>query len=292
MVTLDNDLASLEAESRHRGGTKDVDDSVPSLGGEHLNNDGDFNFTRLKYIPHEYFPIMRKGIVRLHDILEVKDGVTTGKMSFVRDGFPFEHAAVNEHVFIVRVSPEIIHPTFAFYFLFSNRGQVEIRKDFRDATIGGISHQFLKKVNIPLPFLSEQRRIVEILDQADALRKKRAEAEAKAARILPVLFYKMFGDPATNPKGWPKKKLGDLIKVKSGNFLPAKDMDPSGKFPVYGGNGINGFHSEFMFEEPVIVLGRVGVYCGEVKWRQLRLHISYEYAFIAILCYRNSSGHI
>lgn len=213
MVTLDTVLASLEAGSRPRGGTKDVKDGVPSLGGEHLNNNGGFNFTSLKYIPEEHFAIMRKGIVRLHDILVVKDGATTGKTSFVRDDFPFEHAAVNEHVFIVRVRPEIIHPAFAFYFLFSKRGQAEIHKDFRGATIGGISRQFPKKVNIPLPPLSEQRRIVEILDQADGLRKKRAEADAKAARILPALFYKMFGDPATNPKGWPTAPLGDVIEI-------------------------------------------------------------------------------
>ncbi len=67
----------------------------------------------------------------------------------------------------------------------------------------------IESIEIPLPPLSEQRRIVEILDQADALRKKRAEADAKAARILPSLFYKMFGDLATNPKGWPTKRLGD-----------------------------------------------------------------------------------
>jgi type I restriction enzyme S subunit len=64
---------------------------------------------------------------------------------------------------------------------------------------------------MPLPPLSEQRRIVEILDQADALRKKRAEADAKAARILPALFYKMFGDPATNPMGWRVGTLADVI---------------------------------------------------------------------------------
>jgi type I restriction enzyme S subunit len=107
---------------------------------------------------------------------------------------------------------------------------------------------------------------VEILDQADALRKKRAEADAKAARILPSLFYKMFGDPSTNPKGLDKKKLGDLIKVRSGNFLPAKNMDPEGQYPVYGGNGINGYHSKYMFEQPVIVLGRVGAYCGAIYY--------------------------
>lgn len=122
----------------------------------------------------------------------------------------------------------------------------------------------LRKFKIPFPPLSEQRRIVDILDQVNALRKKRAEADAKAAHILPAMFYKMFGDPATNPKGLIKKKLGDLIKVKSGSFLPAKSMDTEGQYPVYGGNGINGYHSEYMFENPVVVLGRVGVYCGVV----------------------------
>ncbi len=97
----------------------------------------------------------------------------------------------------------------------------------------------LKKYKLPLPPPSEQQRIVEILDQADALRKKRAEADAKAARILPALFYKMFGDPATNPKGWPKKQLGEQEvaeinprfngKISSEkmeySFVPMSDVD-------------------------------------------------------------------
>lgn len=125
-------------------------------------------------------------------------------------------------------------------------------------TFKEVSKSALKPFRIPLPPPSEQRRIVEILDQADALRKKRAEADKIADRILPALFYKMFGDPATNPKDLRKKKLGDLIKVRSGAFLPAKSMAPDGQYPVYGGNGINGYHSEFMFDMPKIVLGRVG----------------------------------
>ena len=62
----------------------------------------------------------------------------------------------------------------------------------------------------PIPALKEQSRIVEILDEADRLRKLRRDADSKAARILPALFLNMFGDPATNPKGWPRKSLGDL----------------------------------------------------------------------------------
>ena len=64
---------------------------------------------------------------------------------------------------------------------------------------------------IALPPLLEQRRIVEILDEAHRLRRLRAEADAKASRILPAVFIKMFGDPATNPMGWRAAPLGDAI---------------------------------------------------------------------------------
>jgi len=89
-------------------------------------------------------------------------------------------------------------------------------------TFKEVTKTSLKKYRIPLPPLSEQRRIVEILDQADALRKKRAEADAKAARILPALFYKMFGDPATNPKGWPVVPIDEMV-------APIERRDPSGQ---------------------------------------------------------------
>ena len=63
---------------------------------------------------------------------------------------------------------------------------------------------------LPVPSLSEQNRIVEILEQADRLRQLRAEADAKASRIIPALFIKMFGNPSTNPMGWTSRPLGDI----------------------------------------------------------------------------------
>jgi type I restriction enzyme S subunit len=133
-------------------------------------------------------------------------------------------------------------------------------------TFKEVSRSSLRAFRIPLPPLSEQHRIAKLLDEADRLRRLRREADAKAARILPALFLKMFGDPATNPKGLAKKPLGNLIKVRSGNFLPAKDMAAGGVYPVYGGNGVSGYHDSFMFEERKIVLGRVGAYCGAVHY--------------------------
>jgi type I restriction enzyme S subunit len=82
----------------------------------------------------------------------------------------------------------------------------------RGATIKGVTRSDVENLTIPLPPISEQRRIVEILDQADSLRKKRIEADAKAVRILPALFYKMFGDPMTNPKKYPLVTIGNLVE--------------------------------------------------------------------------------
>jgi type I restriction enzyme S subunit len=88
-------------------------------------------------------------------------------------------------------------------------------------TFKEVNRGAIRKIKIPVPTLSEQRRIVEILDQADALRKKHTEADAKAACILPALFHKMFGDPATNPKGWITERLDKVFRSFSGG-TPSK----------------------------------------------------------------------
>jgi type I restriction enzyme S subunit len=66
-------------------------------------------------------------------------------------------------------------------------------------------------LSIPLPPIAVQERIVEILQKADEIRRKRREALELADKILPALFLEMFGDPATNPKGWPTLPFEDSL---------------------------------------------------------------------------------
>ena len=63
------------------------------------------------------------------------------------------------------------------------------------------------------------------------------------------------------PKHWQVKKLGEVLKVSSGKGLKVNLLQ-GGDFPVYGGNGINGYHSEFLIENPRLIIGRVGAKCG------------------------------
>lgn len=91
------------------------------------------------------------------------------------------------------------------------------------ATVSGVGGSLLRarpaqvaKIKIPLPPLPQQCRIAAILDKADALRAKRREAIAKLDQLLQSVFLEMFGDPVTNPKGWPVGTLVDLGQLDRG----------------------------------------------------------------------------
>jgi type I restriction enzyme S subunit len=82
---------------------------------------------------------------------------------------------------------------------------------------------FFEQFKIPLPPLPEQRKIAAILDKADAVRRKRQQTLELADQFLRSAFIDMFGDPVTNPKGWPIKKLSeafatDIEPTKCGPF--------------------------------------------------------------------------
>jgi len=85
----------------------------------------------------------------------------------------------------------------------------------------------IRAEKIPLPPLPEQKRIVKILDAADALRAKRRESLAQLDTLLQSTFLDMFGDPVTNPKGWAVKMLGDLGTLDRGVSKHRPRNDPA-----------------------------------------------------------------
>lgn len=98
------------------------------------------------------------------------------------------------------------------------------RRGLSDSITGSaqpqITRQSLEGVTIPLPPLSEQKRIAGILDQADGLRRKRQQALALTDQFLRSTFLDLFGDPVTNPKRWPMVRLDDVsAKVTDGEHL-------------------------------------------------------------------------
>jgi type I restriction enzyme S subunit len=88
---------------------------------------------------------------------------------------------------------------------------------------------FVAGIPIPLPPLPEQRGIAAILDQADTLRTQRRAALAQLDSLTQSLFIDMFGDPVTNPKGWPRCRFADLLSSIDSGWSPVCHDRPAGQ---------------------------------------------------------------
>lgn len=87
--------------------------------------------------------------------------------------------------------------------------------------------------------------------------------EGKIKREKPLAEIPDDEIPFEIPESWKWVRLGEIMSINSGKGLVAKDMIDNG-IPVYGGNGITGYHNVSNINRETIVIGRVGYYCGSV----------------------------
>jgi type I restriction enzyme S subunit len=121
------------------------------------------------------------------------------------------------------------------YYYFVHRG-------FKDVISGSAQPQItgegLSTLEIPLPPLATQKRIAEILDAADALRRKDQELLKKYDELAQAIFIDMFGDPEKNQKGWEVKNL-EKITTKLGDGLHGTpDYSIDGDYHFINGNNL------------------------------------------------------
>jgi type I restriction enzyme S subunit len=126
----------------------------------------------------------------------------------------------------LRPDPKTLNPRFLSYYLRSPGFVNQASHHVAGAKMPRVVMDWFWEHEAPIPSPKEQSRIVELLDEADRLRRLRCEADTKAARILPALFLKMFGDPATNPMGWPEKPLSKVIQAVEAGWSASSDGRP------------------------------------------------------------------
>ena len=134
------------------------------------------------------------------------------------DGGNFEHPTrpiaysifgkswVNNHAHVLRPKEQM-----DLDFLTYQLGNYNVMSYLSGSTRHKLTKSLAEKILLAVPPISEQRRIVDILKRADSIRHLRKQAQDTARQLIPALFIDMFGDPATNPKGWPIGTIGDCI---------------------------------------------------------------------------------
>lgn len=117
---------------------------------------------------------------------------------------------------------KLLHPKFAYYAISNDTFRARLLPFVNKAVNqASVSTTNLKTLEIPLPPLEEQKRIAAILDKADQLRQKRRQAIALLDSLTQSIFLEMFGDPVSNPKGWPSVALEEVADFMSGG-TPSK----------------------------------------------------------------------
>jgi len=146
----------------------------------------------------------------------------------------------------------------------------------RDLAYPSIRLEDVRALRIPLPPLPEQRRIAAILDKADGICRKRRQTLDLADQFLRSAFLDLFGDPVTNPKGWPSGGILDVVAdpkedIRCGPFgtqLKASEIVRKG-VPLLGIENVKGGHfrpsrDKFLSQEKAEALSRFDARSGDI----------------------------
>lgn len=114
----------------------------------------------------------------------------------------------------LRPKNERLDSRFLYWAIVANEAALSAKGN--GSTFAAITRGDLASLEILLPDIEEQRRIVDILDRAASIRRLQRQAHETAQQIIPALFVKMFGDPLTNSKPWPIAPLDEVADIASG----------------------------------------------------------------------------
>ncbi len=183
-----------------------------------------------------------------------------GKVAYIDNDMDYAFGG-----FMGAISPSnTICPKYIFYACLSERYRSYLGSIFNGININNLKWSDLGKLTLPVPPLAEQEKIVAELDLLSGVIEKKKQQLQELDNLALAIFYDMFGDPVVNNKGWKTKSFEDCYKLSSGKGLSAKDII-EGCYPVYGGNGIVGYHNCYNLEGEHIIIGRVGALCGNVR---------------------------
>lgn len=185
-----------------------------------------------------------------------------------------ETSLLNQRVCRLRNFREDIDPEYVFYVIQRKLREIENNTSF--VTVKHLSAKQVQNVEIPLPPLSEQRRIVDLLYRAEGILRLRRDAEMKTAELIPAFFLDMFGDPATNPKGWKVEPFGKHAEIPS--VVRTPDIEAEADMLCMGADSIESMSGNLVSKPTVRdVLPKSGKYrfdAGDVLYSKIRPYLA------------------
>lgn len=235
-------------------------------------------------------------LLRDGDIV-MNEGGDIGKVALWKNQ-PYD-CYIQNSVHKITVGAEI-NNHFLLYTLYFASSKGYLKSIVNQISIAHLTKEKLQNTPITLPPLPEQQRIASYLDkkcgeidELIALQEKMiaqlteykqaviTEAVTKGldpnAKLVPS-GIEWIGDV---PEGWRVCRIKDIVNLQSGTNLTTMDISETGKYPVYGGNGIRGYYHEYTNEGEFILIGRQGALCGNINYASGKFWATEH----AVVCY-------
>jgi len=148
-----------------------------------------------------------------------------------------------------------------------------------------VPEQFVLDWRQMLPGMNHQKAITDFLDREtakiDALVEKKEQLiellqEKRIALITHAVTKGLDSNVPLKDSGiewlgqipvhWEPVRIKNVADMRAGTAITSEDIDETGEYPVYGGNGLRGYTSSFTHEGEYVLVGRQGALCGNVNY--------------------------
>jgi len=261
-----------------------VSDGVPIIRGGNLVN-GKFHDEDFVYLTEEKADSLKNSNAFPEDIVFTHRG-TLGQVGLIPHNSKYPRYVVSQSQMRITCDKTKVDTKFVYYFFLSPIGQNELLSNTSTTGVPAISRPLssLKKVNISLPPLPVQKKIAAILSSLDDKIELNTRMNNVLEEIARALFHRWFvefefpnaeGKPYKSaggkmvesemgsvPEGWRVGTIGEIAKITSGKRPPRKEseLSPECKIPILGASSVMGYTSDILYNEPILVTGRVGTH--------------------------------
>lgn len=226
-------------------------EGVKLLNVGNINNGQiDLSKTKMYISKQEAFGKYKHFLVDDGDLVIASSGIVVNnfhnKIAFIKE----EHLPLCMNTSTIRfkaLNDEVIDLNYFRYFLKTKFFADQLQRLITGSAQLNFGPSHLKKIDLVLPPLEDQKRIVKILDEADALRQKRKQAIGLLDYYLKSVFLEMFGDPVKNPMGWEIKTLKNLTTKLGDGLHGTPKFSDTGDYYFVNGNNLE--HGKILIKD-------------------------------------------
>lgn len=230
---------------------------------------------RGNYITQTKEKIRYEGLSKTREV-HPGDLILSNSMSFGRPYIMAIDGCIHDGWLLIRDNEKRFDLKYLCYMLGTDMMLSQYKQMAAGSTVNNLNKELVGNTVVKYPSPEEQSKMGDyfsIFDNLITLHQQKCDETKefkkymlqnmfpqKDEKVPKIRFDGFTGD-------WEQRKLGDVAQeFKSGNSLKADEIDITGDYPVYGGNGLRGYTSTYNHDGEYALIGRQGALCGNMNY--------------------------